>query len=163
MADSKSIKPSFYERFWSRVARADGDACWEWAAARFTAGYGKVALPRSRKLEGAHRIAWLLTYGPIPNDLWVLHRCDNPPCCRPDHLFLGTCKNNSDDMIAKGRHPRVGVSVPSVNRKLSADRILEIRARAVAGESHRAIALALNINRRTIDRIVSGALYRDVA
>lgn len=108
MADRESTKATFVERFWSRVARADGDLCWLWTAARFSSGYGRVALPRAngspQTLEGAHRMAWILTNGPIPANLWVLHRCDNPPCCRPEHLFLGTHTDNMRDMTQKGRH-----------------------------------------------------------
>lgn len=82
--------------FWSMVAKSDG--CWVWTGTRWSTGYGRLVGGRA-----AHRVAWELTNGPIPRGLLVCHHCDNPPCCRPDHLFLGTSKDNAMDASAKGR------------------------------------------------------------
>lgn len=87
-------------RFWSKVRKGDG--CWEWQAKRFDNGYGSFAVSRNKN-QGAHRVAWELTNGPIPAGMSVLHHCDNRPCVRPDHLFLGTQLDNMRDMLAKGR------------------------------------------------------------
>lgn len=90
------------ELFWSHVEKVDG-GCWLWQGAR-SRGYGAF---ESRELGGmlrTHRLSWTIVHGPIPNGLYVLHRCDNPPCCNPDHLFLGTNQDNVDDMVAKGRN-----------------------------------------------------------
>lgn len=77
--------------------------CWIWQAARLPKGYGAF-VSKSHPLSGrAHRAAWELYVGPIPAGLWVLHRCDNPPCVNPAHLFLGTASDNTADMMAKGR------------------------------------------------------------
>lgn len=96
------------ERFWEKVDR-DGPVsreelgrCWIWTAARNVHGYGKIGVPGS-VIVGAHRVAWGLERGPIPAGLWVLHRCDNPPCVRIDHLFLGTALDNNRDSASKGR------------------------------------------------------------
>ena len=89
-------------RFWAKVAIGDG--CWTWTAAITAFGYGVIQW--QGKKRPAHRIAWELTYGPIPAGKWVLHKCDNPPCVRPDHLFLGTVIDNVADMVAKGRQVR---------------------------------------------------------
>lgn len=88
-------------RFWAKVSKSDG--CWEWIGRKDGGGYGKVYDEGKRDLC-AHRVAWALTYGPAPHDAQVLHRCDNPACVRPDHLFLGTNTDNMRDMVAKGRH-----------------------------------------------------------
>jgi hypothetical protein len=88
------------ERFWLKVRKGEG--CWEWQGARLPHGYGHLSVP-DRGHVNAHRIAWELTNGEIPDGLWVLHHCDNPPCVRPDHLFLGTAQDNVDDSIRKGR------------------------------------------------------------
>lgn len=89
-------------RFWPKVRVVGGDACWEWQGARMPLGYGNVNVGKNVTMS-SHVVAWLLTSGPIPDGMRVLHRCDNPPCCRPDHLFLGTQLDNMLDASRKGR------------------------------------------------------------
>jgi hypothetical protein len=97
-------------RFWPRVAFGDG--CWEWQGSRVSNGYGHI---NGIGNGYAHRAAWELTYGPIPDGLQVLHRCDNPPCVRLDHLFIGTTLDNMRDRDAKGRG-RGGPNRPSLQK-----------------------------------------------
>lgn len=91
------------ERFWFKVDKSGGPtACWPFKGARVPAGgYGRALL--NGKLHAAHRYAWVLTHGEPREGLHVLHRCDNPPCCNPAHLWLGTHDDNMADMKAKGR------------------------------------------------------------
>lgn len=88
------------ERFWSKVDKT-GD-CWNWTAGTFHFGHGKFRL--NGKMVKAHRLAYELLVGDFDKSLCVLHKCDNPRCVNPEHLFLGTKGDNNSDMTAKGRH-----------------------------------------------------------
>lgn len=90
---------TFESRFWAKVRK--GDDCWVWRGGRRFNGYGIIM--RGNRFEAAHRVSWELAHGLIPSGLLVCHHCDNPPCVRPDHLFIGDHKANSADMVAKGR------------------------------------------------------------
>ncbi len=99
---------SLSERFWAKVDKNGPTMphmqtqCWVWTAGCIGDGYGRFRIRRKGTL--AHRVAWLIHYGCIPDGLCVLHRCDNPPCVRDDHLFLGTKADNAHDRDIKGRH-----------------------------------------------------------
>jgi len=99
------ISDDLRERFWARVRKGRGaKACWEWQGPPARSGYGQLsARCISPHPVLTHRLAWVLTYGEIPEGLYVLHKCDNPVCVRPDHLFLGTQDDNNADRQAKGR------------------------------------------------------------
>jgi hypothetical protein len=93
------------ERFMAKVSPEPTSGCWLWTGALGMDGYGiRVHLHgEERKPRRAHRASWEIFRGPIPDGLWVLHRCDNPPCVNPDHLFLGTQTDNIRDAVRKGR------------------------------------------------------------
>ncbi len=97
------VKRSLAHRLWSRVARGKPGACWVWSGARDPFGYGRIGLTGSRRSTLTHRAAWMVAYGDIPDGQCVCHRCDNPPCCNPGHLFLGSRDDNNKDAKAKGR------------------------------------------------------------
>ena len=145
------------ERFWEKVDTTDVNGCWPWLAHRTTDGYGRIAVGGVRsetrpRMALAHRVAWEFCYGEIPAGLCVLHHCDNPPCCRPDHLWLGTDQDNSDDKMLKGRASHT----PSVRgedqhmAKLTRDDVLQIRQRIEAGEVQAAIAHSYSVSAATI-------------
>ncbi len=91
---------SLAERFWRKVQKTPG--CWNWTGVK-NGRYGQIRVPRQKRKMYAHRLSWMLTYGPIPKELLVLHHCDNPKCVNPAHLFLGTDRDNHLDCLRKGR------------------------------------------------------------
>lgn len=100
MARRKSVDSVTLDFIWSRVEKTNG--CWLWLGARMGRdGYGHMRVKHSNRT--IHRLVWELTNGPIPEGKFILHKCDTRPCCRPDHLFIGTARDNVRDMVAKGR------------------------------------------------------------
>lgn len=95
------IRPTLSERFWEKVDILGKDDCWNWTACKNSDGYGEIRMYPSK--DKAHRIAYKLTHGEIIDGMEVCHKCDNPSCCNPKHLFLGTHRDNILDMYAKGR------------------------------------------------------------
>jgi len=108
-------------RFWVSV-KSSKDGCWEWQSYRDKNGYGSTSVKGVNWF--AHRLSWLFHFGPIPDGMGVLHKCDNPPCVRPDHLFLGTQTINMLDMLTKGREARGERRNVS---NLTAELVIEIR------------------------------------
>ena len=139
-------------RFWSHVNKTEG--CWEWTAARTGSNnYGRFKL-RGKPFT-AHRLSYIIAHGPIPDGLKVLHRCDNPACVRPDHLWLGTHQDNMDDKVRKNRH-WVNRGESHGMAKLTAAQVVEIRQRRASGEKGRALAVAFNVSEATISTVCSG-------
>jgi hypothetical protein len=155
------------ERFWKKVRILGKDDCWEWQAGLLNGGYGFFKY--GDKNIPASRMAWILTFGD-PKKLLVLHSCDNPPCCNPNHLFLGTQQDNINDMIKKGRqvvvsgnkngmvlHPESrprGEKHPS--SKLTDDDVRKIRKMIEDGFIQERIAEKFGVDRAIISNIKRG-------
>ena len=135
--------------FWSKVAVGATEDCWLWTAAVVNSGYGVKRVTRNGKnaMALAHRMAWEIFNSDIPEGLVVCHKCDNKRCCNPAHLFLGTHKDNTQDMIAKKRG-----NVPM----LTAEQVGEIRSMRESGLSVRAIALQMGISTFPVMRAIHG-------
>ena len=121
------------ERFWTKVQKTDG--CWQWLGSELKNGYGSFRF--NGHTIRAHRMVWILTYGQIPEGKKVCHHCDNRLCMNPQHLFLGTQKDNIWDMIIKGRSPTVGkpqIGEANRNAQLTQKQALEIRTSALRGK-----------------------------
>ncbi len=166
------------DRFWSKVQKSDDpNACWEWTGGKHPFGYGVFYL--SGRLISAHRAAWLLSQGPIPDGLFICHRCDNPSCVRPDHLFTGTHRENMADMVGKNRwtprpgracgdrngthtHPERVVHGPACPwAKLTAKQVPEIRARyAAGGVSQRELAREYGVSQVAIGKVIRLKTHR---
>ena len=130
------------DRYWEKVDVRSPDECWMWQARTNSAGYGQLALkPRTVR---AHRLAWELANGPIPDGLCVLHRCDRPGCQNPAHLFLGTDADNHRDMEEKGRIAR---GAKNGSAKLTREEVREIRKLYATGRhSQRTLARQFSIS-----------------
>lgn len=137
-------------RLWDHVSKTEGDGCWIWTRTRTSKGYGQLAF--LGRVVRAHRVAWEITFGSVPKGLFVLHRCDNPPCVRPSHLFLGTAADNSKDMVAKGRY-RSGTA------RLTPDEVRSIRA---SHENAADLARTVGVSAHAIRAIRRGARWMTV-
>lgn len=152
------------ERFWAKVDKAGPDDCWVWTGST-SKRYGYISRGENRTLVPAHRVSWELANGPIPLDLWVLHKCDNPPCVNPAHLFLGTVEDNNRDMFAKGRAavqtgaykpPRGGDNPQS---RLTNEQRQEIVGRYENGEHNQsALGREYGVSHGTIHRVLKDEL-----
>lgn len=137
------------DRFWEKVVKSDG--CWVWQAATFQ-GYGVFGRADGQSVR-AHRMSWEMHNGPIPDGLNVLHHCDNPPCVRPDHLFLGTTADNQQDMRSKHREAKGGTHG---RRKLSQDQADGIRVAYQQGRKLREVAQQYGVSEATVSLIGRG-------
>lgn len=152
---------SYAKRFWAKVETTDG--CWLYTGPRHPFGYGLIGKRIYAHL--AHRYSYALAFGPIPNGLSVLHRCDNPRCVRPEHLFAALPLQNTADMMRKDRHAFVGGVVGAPNRrgsrnastKLGEQDVLAIWERLrLHNESYAVIARDYGVRAATIHAIKSG-------
>ena len=161
----RKMKP-LAQRFWSKVVAVES-GCWEWSGARNPMHhYGHIGLGTRQDAEvHAHRAAWLLTHFIIPDGLHVLHRCDNPPCVNPAHLFLGTPAENSADMVAKGRQNNAlkgRRGSQHARSKFTEEDVRSIKRSLSAGATHRELALAYGVDRTTITCISRGTTWSHV-
>lgn len=151
---SQHMSEKDIERFWSKVDIRDHDDCWGWKGSRAKRRGGYGIFSWNSDTWKAHRVAWALTNGPIQTGLSVLHKCDNPSCVNPNHLFLGTDGDNNRDMDAKGRRvpPR---GERNAHAKLTADKAKEIRVRySAGGVSYASLAHEFNVAKGTIQRVI---------
>lgn len=144
--------PEFLARFWAKVDCTGGlFACWLWTAST-VGGYGSIGW--KRHVLVASRVSYEIAFGPFPDDLFVLHKCDNPPCQNPAHLFLGTKQDNVDDKFRKGRQADQHGEKNS-NCKLTDADVAEIRRlRLVCGVPRIELARSFGVSQQQIYRIV---------
>jgi hypothetical protein len=185
----RELLPSEVEKFLANVDRRGVDECWPWTGHRNYAGYGVMYLSQGRNNYATHRIAYFLETGKDLDGLFACHRCDNPPCCNPNHIFPGTAKQNTEDAVRKGRiatgdragarkHPdtlRRGsdhwakrnphLSARGERQghaKLTEQAVREIRLRSSVGHTNSEIAKDYGVRPGNIWHIVNGLSWRHV-
>lgn len=149
--DCRKKMVSEEDRFWWYAVKKDG--CWEWTGETNPRGYGRLKVDGYRRVQ-AHRFSYEIHKGAIPEGMLVLHKCDNPPCTNPDHLFLGTTQDNTDDMIRKGRKIVIrGNNLPQA--KINDESVRDIRSRCSKGESQKSVALHYGLSQSSVSLIVN--------
>lgn len=158
-------KKTVPERFWPKVAKIeDATSCWNWTASLTDLGYGQFAINpgASNANTRAHRVAWELTNGPVPEGLSVLHHCDNRKCCRPDHLYVGTQAQNVDDMMSRDRWGGA-VGEDSPHAKLTAEDVIEIRRLHATGQwTMAALGRKFGVVYQLISKIVHRKIWKSL-
>lgn len=160
------------DRFWFKVRKSG--RCWTWTRCRDKDGYGFLMFRGIRGVK-AHRAAYILERGPIPDGKMVCHSCDNPPCVRPSHLFIGTALDNARDAAAKGRtalgkrngahtHPEARRKGESHGRsKLTDKKVRKIRALYAQGVNQPSLSRKFGVNQTCIAKVVRRIAWRHVS
>jgi hypothetical protein len=145
-------------RFWKGFTVNEDTGCWDWKGAKLLSGYGKIVINKVQ--WRAHRAAYYLTRGQIPEGMVVCHHCDNPGCVNPEHLFLGTQQENLADMRRKGRM-KTGTTTGEKHWKttITAEQAMEIY---LAEGSHRRIAEQFGISRPAVTSIKNRRTWRHI-
>lgn len=128
---SEVVKLTLEERFWSKVDKRGPDECWPWGGYKAKSGHGSTSDGCGGSI-GAHRLAYILAVGEIPTGLCVCHKCDNPPCVNPDHLYAGTYKQNTADRKLRGAPFRPMLFLPLEGQRIGAWTMIETARRAHA-------------------------------
>lgn len=144
---TKEEEAVFAEMFWQRVLKRES-GCWEWTGAIGLFGYGNLTFKQVSR--NAHKVAYELVHGDVPAGMFVLHRCDNPPCCNPEHLYVGTQNDNMQDRARRGR---AGI-------KLTTEQAKDIFVRCRNGSDYTTVAKEFGVTRRTIALIARRTTWK---
>jgi hypothetical protein len=140
------------QRFQSQISTDNSRGCWEWTGKAFRNGYGCFYVAGKYCL--AHRVAYALTFGEVDPSVVVCHRCDNPPCVNPDHLFAGSARDNVQDKCSKGRQFRA-IGSKCGNAKLAEWQVMDMRRERDTGALYRDLALKYGISMKQVSKIIT--------
>jgi hypothetical protein len=164
--NKKSQRAPLNIRFGRYVYLSENSNCWEWRGAKNEHGYGVIGKGgRGSGLAKAHRVSYQIFYNTkLTSRECVCHSCDNPECTNPDHLFLGSQKENLKDMFAKGRNSKPPVRLGELNNKskLTEEAVTRIRELSLLGQSSRIIASQFFVAHSTILSIINRKSWRHV-
>lgn len=146
------IRPIDLARFEKKIRPRSGDQCWGWVGAQGNQGYGQIRI--QQVLWRAPRLMYELVFGPIPEKTFVCHRCDNPTCTNPKHLFLGTTKDNLEDCARKGR------TGGAAKRRLTTEQVYKVRQRLGSGETAYALAKEYGVTATSLNKIRRGETWK---
>lgn len=150
-------------RFWSKVDKRGHNDCWLWKAARDKIkGYGLFWFQEIAETK-AHRASWFLANGTLPDDMCVLHSCDNPPCVNPAHLHLGTNEDNVREKVERGRTAKGAKGETNKTAKLKDEQVKEILIALLRGETPLSIATRYGISRRSVYAYRLGDSYGHIS
>ena len=154
-----TIDDSVVARFWRKVKKTEG--CWRWTGETNGKGYGRIVQERNHKAKNflAHRVSWIIHYGSIPDGLCVCHKCDIRSCVNPDHLFLGTVKDNAQDMVRKNRNA-VFLGERCGSSKCNDSQVIQMREEYANGTIIAKIAKEYNLSFRATAKIVRGETWK---
>lgn len=168
----RSLAPWFGEGLESKIIKNQTTGCWEWQRARNKKGYG-VCCIKGRMFK-AHRLSYVIHVGAIPKGSCLLHSCDNPPCCNPMHLRIGSRAENNRDIIDRGRHVRGGTKTPKAqckyergerhhNARITTEIVQQIRSRyANGGCSYSSLAREFGLRSQHVGKIIRKELWVNV-
>lgn len=155
----KKFQKTFHERLWSKIDRRGNDECWLWTGCRTKKGYGMILAEHERKYIPAHRGVWAEIHGAIKGGVEICHKCDNPPCCNPEHLFSGTHQENMADCATKKRfNPARGELQHAA--KLTEELIGKIIQDRLLGASYKKLSAKYGVAESSIHKAVTGKSWK---
>lgn len=154
-----AFKQSIEQRFWNHVSKGSEDECWEWQGSRYKDGYGQFHVPAIGHV--AHRVAYVLFVEEIDTDDLVLHKCDNPPCVNPNHLYKGDASQNANDRFERKPGIIVRGSLNGMS-KLTEGEVLDIKMKLAENIKPRVIAEMYEISPKTVSDIRTGRYWKHV-
>jgi hypothetical protein len=157
------INENDIKRFWNLVDIGKETECWNWMGKKTRGGYGRFLLNVSQNFREvyASRVAYKIAHKNLPNTHFVCHTCDNPTCCNPAHLYLGTYTDNCNDKMIRHRH-NCGRGETQGSSKLKEYQVLEIRKRVENGETQRSLCKEYNIDDATINHVVKRRSWKHI-